>query len=111
MTIATIWTKEEGRTVQKVRDNNAPYRIRNRTGSLISIWSDIDGSIPGNNSLIKRLRPGDTVDWRFDDWRITREVFVARSFIFINQEANSKFILHAVLDPILQSKFTWHSVR
>jgi vacuolar protein sorting-associated protein 13A/C len=76
MTAANMWGREGQRVLQKARGSYAPYRIRNRTGHPIVIWADVDG-----NSGIKdpkartTLARDESIDWRFDDWKTTREVF------------------------------------
>lgn len=59
--------KEGEGVLQKARGSYAPYRIQNRTGSLLSLWSDDEV----NAVKVDHNR---TIDWRFDDWKTTREV-------------------------------------
>ncbi|KAG6911962.1 hypothetical protein DXG01_000210 [Tephrocybe rancida] len=68
-----LWGKEGEHALQKPRGTYAPYRIRNRTGSVILVWSDMDNS-SGTNDLgaLKVLNDQD-VEWRFDDWKTMRE--------------------------------------
>ena len=66
--------KEGEQVLQKARGTYAPYRIRNRTGLGIFIWSDIDGSSPARDASAVEILHDQTVDWRFDEWRTMREV-------------------------------------
>lgn len=61
---------EEGeRVLKSARGSYAPYRIRNRTGSSICVWNDVEA-----DTSAKQISNGKTVDWRFDDWKTMREV-------------------------------------
>lgn len=71
-----MWNKEGSRLLERARGSYAPYRIRNRTGGTIFIWSDIDGSKGHKEAPSARVLQGQTIDWRFDDWRTMREVSV-----------------------------------
>lgn len=66
------WQKEGDRVLRKARGGYAPYRIRNRTGGPINVWSDIGG--PVKHSPTVKIPNGETIDWRFDDWKTMREV-------------------------------------
>ncbi|THH34126.1 hypothetical protein EUX98_g96 [Antrodiella citrinella] len=58
------------------RGSSAPYRICNRTGSSILVWSDLDGTTATattKEASSTQITTGKTVDWRFDDWRTMRE--------------------------------------
>ena len=68
-----VWNKEGKKVLQKARGSYAPYRIVNRTGSTILVWSD---SSKGQEDA-KRLLNGNETDWRFDDWKTAREVGTA----------------------------------
>lgn len=59
--------------LQKARGSYAPYKIVNRTGGPIYVWSDSNGSNSESAQSIK-IDQGSAVDWRFDDWRKMREV-------------------------------------
>ena len=74
----TLWDKEGKKVLQKARGSYAPYRLVNRTGTTIQVWSDVSGK----KGEAKRLINGEDADWRFDDWKTTREVrFI---YIFVN---------------------------
>ena len=60
--------------LSKARGSYAPYRIQNRTGSTIFIWSDTDGNGNANDGATVTVINDETVDWRFDDWKTMREV-------------------------------------
>ncbi|KAL0581607.1 Vacuolar protein sorting-associated protein 13 [Marasmius crinis-equi] len=73
MTTWNMWSKEGEHILQNARGSYAPYRIRNRTGSPVFIWTDDD-----NNNLLDsdggvQIANEQTIDWRFDDWRTMRE--------------------------------------
>ncbi|KAF8640890.1 hypothetical protein AX17_000538 [Amanita inopinata Kibby_2008] len=72
VTTVKVWNKEGTRVLQKARGVYAPYRIRNCTGTAVYIWSDASGSTEVSSV---RLPSEKTIDWRFDDWRTTREHF------------------------------------
>jgi vacuolar protein sorting-associated protein 13A/C len=73
LTTFSMWTQEKDRVLNQARGSYAPYRIRNRTGSPINVWSDIEGSESKDSAPTKILN-NQTVEWRFDDWRTMREV-------------------------------------
>lgn len=66
--------REGEQVLQKARGTYAPYRIRNRTGLGIFVWSDIDGSSSAKDASAVKILHDQIVDWRFDDWRTMREV-------------------------------------
>ncbi|TCD71537.1 hypothetical protein EIP91_008918 [Steccherinum ochraceum] len=70
---ANLIGKEGEQTSKAIRGSNAPYRICNRTGSTITIWSDLDASANTKDAGSTQVATGRTVDWRFDDWRTMRE--------------------------------------
>lgn len=76
LALATVNTmSQEGeRVLKSSRGSNAPYRIVNRTGYPIFIWSDIEGSSGVKDIAATQINNGSTVDWRFDDWKTMREV-------------------------------------
>lgn len=69
-----MWGKEGEQVLLKARGTYAPYRIRNRTGAPIFIWSDLDGSLNTSDVSAVKITNDETVDWRFDDWKTMREV-------------------------------------
>ena len=71
---ARIWSKEGDRVLKTARGTYAPYRISNRTGGAIFVWSDIDGSVNANVYSSVKVDQNENVEWRFDDWKTTREV-------------------------------------
>lgn len=64
---------EGERMLQKARGSYAPYRIWNRTGYPLFIWSDTEGQGNIRETNSKQIANGKTIDWRFDDWRTMRE--------------------------------------
>jgi len=69
-----VWSREGDKMLQRARGSYAPYRIRNRTGGPISIWSDSYSSSKTGGSATSKIPQGGVVEWRFDDWRSLREV-------------------------------------
>ena len=84
ITTVNMWGREGALVLQKDRGSYAPYRIRNRTGSPLFVWSDNDTNSGMQESNVIKLNHEQVVDWRFDDWKKMREVgptahfFVAR---------------------------------
>jgi hypothetical protein len=72
-TASSIWAKEGSQVLQKPRGTYAPYRLRNRTGSTITVWADEETNNSGAINGAKILHD-QSVDWRFDGWKTTREV-------------------------------------
>ncbi|PCH33647.1 vacuolar protein sorting-associated protein vps13 [Wolfiporia cocos MD-104 SS10] len=75
LALATIklMGQEGANVLRKARGSYAPYRIHNRTGSALFVWSDIDGSSQNKDTASKQIQNGQIVDWRFDDWKTMRE--------------------------------------
>lgn len=70
-----IWNKEGQRLMKKARGGDAPYRIFNRTGAALQVWSDIDDKSKGGSQVQPvQLDDGASIEWRFDDWRTMRDV-------------------------------------
>jgi vacuolar protein sorting-associated protein 13A/C len=73
LTTLDTWSKEGVNVLQKSRGGFAPYRIKNWTGTPILMWSDTENSNQSNEEMVK-ITNGQTVDWRFGDWKTMREV-------------------------------------
>lgn len=73
-TSINMWGRERELVMQKDRGSYAPYRIRNRTGSPLFIWSDNDTNSGVQESNVVKLNHDQIIDWRFDDWKKMREV-------------------------------------
>ncbi|KAF8622462.1 hypothetical protein AX15_006983 [Amanita polypyramis BW_CC] len=73
VTTMKVWTKEGVYVLQKARGVYAPYRIRNCTGNVIHIQSDVSGAVETGDASTVKLSVDEVIDWRFDDWRTTRE--------------------------------------
>lgn len=71
---ARIWNKEGDQVLKTARGSYAPYRILNKTGDAVSVWSDLDGSVNANAFSAVKVGHNESVEWRFDDWKTTREV-------------------------------------
>ncbi|KAF9241379.1 vacuolar protein sorting-associated protein 13 [Melanogaster broomeanus] len=72
-TSMNMWGKEGERVLQKARGTYAPYRIKNRTGSPLFVWSDHDTSTGIKEPNVVKINHDQTIDWRFDDWKTMRE--------------------------------------
>jgi vacuolar protein sorting-associated protein 13A/C len=86
------WSESQQRILKKARGGDAPYRIRNLTGSVLNIWSDFDGSHQAKQPATTKVGNGESADWRFDDWRAMREVgwqFVKCLGVLINNQSTS----------------------
>ncbi|KAL6309957.1 vacuolar protein sorting-associated protein 13 [Sparassis latifolia] len=73
LSTAKMMAQEGEKVLRSARGSYAPYRIRNRTGSAIYIWSDVDTSSNAKDSVSKQIPNGHIVDWRFEDWKTIRE--------------------------------------
>lgn len=74
LTTARILSKEGERVLKKGRGGDAPYQIVNRTGIPLDVWSEADDKVQGGDVQRARLADGSDTEWRFDDWRTTRDV-------------------------------------
>ncbi|KAG8691548.1 hypothetical protein FRC11_001538 [Ceratobasidium sp. 423] len=71
---AMVWQQKGDQVLQRARGGDAPYRIHNRTGDVIHVWSDQDPSSKhGKAPQSIKISDGEIVDWRFDDWKAMRE--------------------------------------
>ncbi|KAF5390329.1 hypothetical protein D9757_002946 [Collybiopsis confluens] len=73
MTTVNMWGQGSEHILRKARGSYAPYRIRNRTGYPVFIWTDDDGSSSSTDATGAQLSHDQTMDWRFDDWKTMRE--------------------------------------
>jgi vacuolar protein sorting-associated protein 13A/C len=64
------FSSDTARTSSRSRGGTPPYRIVNQTGSALQIWSNTETG----QEQATLLQHGQTIDWRFDDWRSLREV-------------------------------------
>lgn len=73
LTALDLWHKEGDRLLKKGRGGDAPYRIQNRTGDSIYIWShqQVDGA--SEPQSVELTNDQDT-EWRIDNWKTMREV-------------------------------------
>jgi vacuolar protein sorting-associated protein 13A/C len=65
-------SRESEHLLQKARGSRAPYRIRNLTGITLHLWPNAGRAAGRGNATV--INDGETIDWRFDDWRTMREV-------------------------------------
>ncbi|KAG9102497.1 hypothetical protein FRC06_001944 [Ceratobasidium sp. 370] len=69
-----VWQQKGDQVLQRARGGDAPYRIRNRTGDVIHVWSDQDVSTKSGKVLQPvKIGNDESVEWRFDDWKTMRE--------------------------------------
>ena len=80
LSLLDIWSKEGEHVLRKARGGDAPYRIRNRTGGSVQVWSDMDDPTNKISPAVK-ITSGETIDWRFDDWKTLREVRIHFSHV------------------------------
>lgn len=78
-TSVKLWSIENDQPLQKSRGIYAPYRIRNRTGSTILVWSDLENTSSNKDLGASKILNNQVIDWRFDDWKTMREVSFAHS--------------------------------
>ena len=74
ISMAKVFGQEGDQMLRKARGSYAPYRIRNRTGLPIYVWSDVEGSANAPEPVRTEIPADKTIDWRFDDWKAMREV-------------------------------------
>ncbi|EIW86715.1 vacuolar protein sorting-associated protein 13 [Coniophora puteana RWD-64-598 SS2] len=72
-TTSQMWGKEGHRVLKNARGAYAPYRIRNRTGSTISVWIDDESNHSLKDSSSVKITNSQSIEWRFDDWKTMRE--------------------------------------
>lgn len=65
--------KEGEGVLQRARGSYAPYRIRNRTGFQLFVWSDDGANVPLTEGSAVKVSHNGSIDWRFDDWKTMRE--------------------------------------
>jgi hypothetical protein len=73
------WSKEGDVLLSKPRGAYAPYRIRNRTGTPLFIFSDVDSGVSMGEGEMTKVLNNHIIDWRFDDWKTMREVGISSS--------------------------------
>ncbi|CCG84914.1 protein of unknown function [Taphrina deformans PYCC 5710] len=59
--------------LNRVRGNDAPYRVLNMTGYPLTLWSDINNDDTDESSGAKKIEDGEEISWSFYDWRTQRE--------------------------------------
>ncbi|TBU65089.1 vacuolar protein sorting-associated protein 13 [Dichomitus squalens] len=73
LAFASMLGTEGEQVLKNARGSYAPYKIWNRTGYPLFIWSDTEGSNGTKDTAAKQVPNGKTIDWRFDDWKTMRE--------------------------------------
>ncbi|WFD25298.1 Vacuolar protein sorting-associated protein 13 [Malassezia nana] len=63
---------DEDNRVREDKRHLAPFRIRNRTGYTLSVWSE-SATANGGRHLPQHLENGHDMPWSFSDWRSIRE--------------------------------------
>jgi vacuolar protein sorting-associated protein 13A/C len=81
ITMANQYGRDGQRVLQKARGSYDPYRIRNRTGSSIVVWPEVEGGSGASDPSARKIAHDETIDWRFDDWKATREVGAGINFL------------------------------
>lgn len=76
-TTLNSWNKEGRNVLQKARGTYAPYRIQNRTGGSLLLWSETDNSNSAKEAEATQIHSNQAIDWRFDDWKTTREHYAS----------------------------------
>ncbi|CAG8769250.1 9672_t:CDS:10, partial [Dentiscutata erythropus] len=75
--IETMWTTlsilnhESEHVLSTDRGSKTPYKLRNKTGYNMHIWAI--SSDDAKDTVVEELNDGHELNWRFDDWRKTRE--------------------------------------
>ncbi|GES89872.1 vacuolar protein sorting-associated protein vps13 [Rhizophagus clarus] len=70
-TTLSIVNHESEHVLSTSRGSRTPYKLRNRTGYNMHVWSiSSDDAI---DTEIKKMDDEQDLNWRFDDWRKTRE--------------------------------------
>ncbi|KAG9302115.1 hypothetical protein G9A89_020549 [Geosiphon pyriformis] len=71
LTSLSIFDQEGEHVLNTARGSKTPYILRNRTGCDMHVWA----VSPSDNmdTVIQKLADGEDTNWRFDDWRKTRE--------------------------------------
>lgn len=72
-TSAEIWGREGEEVLHKKRGMIAPYLIKNRTGYAIRAWTDLEDDQTKTSSQ-HVIKDNEDLPWRFEDWRLMREV-------------------------------------
>ncbi|KAG5513316.1 hypothetical protein PMAC_001379 [Pneumocystis sp. 'macacae'] len=57
--------------LSKYQTFEAPYRIQNKTGYSINLWSNSSKDLDSKKKIYK-LKDGDTIPWKFENWRQMR---------------------------------------
>ncbi|KAH9944371.1 vacuolar protein sorting-associated protein 13 [Epithele typhae] len=73
LSMMSMLSTEGEHMLEKARGIYAPYKIWNRTGYPIFIWSDTEGGESHKETNTKQIPAGKTIDWRFNDWKTMRE--------------------------------------
>lgn len=104
MDLFSTFTDQGEAILSKARGSYAPYRIRNHTGSEIHVWADSDGSNETGDMATTKISNGESVDWRFDDWKTMREVK------YIQLSITDALLIHYVACHNIRSGPNWHSI-
>ncbi|EXX73461.1 Vps13p [Rhizophagus irregularis DAOM 197198w] len=70
-TTLSIVNHESEHVLSATRGSRTPYKLRNRTGYNMHVWSI--SSDDATDTEIKKMDDEQDLNWRFDDWRKTRE--------------------------------------
>ncbi|CAG8516340.1 7059_t:CDS:10 [Ambispora leptoticha] len=71
LTSLYILGQQREHVLDTARGSRTPYVLRNRTGYDMHVWAVSPND--NNEAVIQKLADGHDTNWRFDDWRKTRE--------------------------------------
>jgi vacuolar protein sorting-associated protein 13A/C len=97
ITTLSLWRRESDNVLRMNRGQNAPFRVHNRTGYPIRIWSETDDKTATPRS--EYLADGDEIPWRFDDWRSMREVRQGKQFLITRPATDRHNSEHCLVEP------------
>ncbi|CAG8518582.1 8655_t:CDS:10 [Ambispora gerdemannii] len=71
LTSISILGRQQEHVLNTARGSRTPYILRNKTGYDMHVWAVSPND--NNEAVIQKLADGCYTNWRFDDWRKTRE--------------------------------------
>ncbi|KAJ3391183.1 hypothetical protein HDU84_006397 [Entophlyctis sp. JEL0112] len=63
-------------------NSSAPYILKNETGYAMTLWIESAGD--GLDTVLHEIKNHEEIPWRFDDWRVMREVVVPSICTILN---------------------------
>ncbi|KAF9435541.1 hypothetical protein BGZ76_006083 [Entomortierella beljakovae] len=73
--VMTTIQKEPEHTTTISRETLVPYILKNRTGYPLHVWAESENNI---DIVVHKIKDGDSIPWRFDDWRKMRETVISK---------------------------------